>query len=132
MASYLNLEPKERKKLLPQLTSHYHGYLLNELKAMGIDAEREQLGRAHFEQSLEDFALFGAIYNCISATVLRLPDNYLKKLKDEHKAEYHIFCNVDRTIVLNSLMKEHKEFSSYIYDCVEDLLELTYYKQAAL
>lgn len=131
MAIYLNLEPKERKNLMPSLTSHYHGYLLNALTSMGIDAEREQLGRAHFEQSLEDFALFGAIYNCISATFLRIPDNYLKKLKDDKKEEYNHFCNVDRTIVLRSLMKQHKEFTCYIYDCIEDLLELTYYKQAA-
>lgn len=132
MASYMNLEPKERRLLLPRLTSSYHQYLFNELNTMGIDADREQLSRADFDKSLDDFALFGAIYNCIAATILRLPENFLKKLKDEEPTEYHRFCNVDRTKVLSSLMQQHEDFSRYIFDCVEDLLELTYYKQAVL
>ncbi|KAH8419433.1 hypothetical protein KR222_011760, partial [Zaprionus bogoriensis] len=130
MASYLNLEPKERKELQARNTCYYHANLLRELHSMGIDAAREQLSLADFEQSLRDFALFGATYNCIAATILRLPDNYLKKLKDAQPGEFHKFCNVDRVEVLQSLMEQHEDFRRYIYDCAEDLLELTYYKQS--
>ncbi|XP_034473961.1 uncharacterized protein LOC117781326 [Drosophila innubila] len=130
MASYMNVEPKDRKAMEQRNISYYHDNLVSELKAMGIDAEKEQLSRSDFDQSLKDLALFGAAFNCIAATVLRLPENYLKKLKDEQPAEFHHFCNVDRTESLLGIMDQHDDFRRYMYDCVEDLLELTYYKQA--
>lgn len=130
MASYLNVEPAQRRQIMERLTSCYYEHLVEELKAMDIDAQHEQLSRADFEQSLKDFALFGATYNCIAATILRLPDNYLKQLKDEQPMEFHRFCNVDRTAAVLRLMTQHEDFRSYIYACVEDLLELTYYKEA--
>ncbi|EDW04554.1 GH23428 [Drosophila grimshawi] len=130
MASYLNVEPAQRKEMMERITSDYYEHLVSELVAMGVDAEREQLSRSDFEQSLKDFSLFGATYNCIAATILRLPDNYLKKLKDEQAGEFHSFCNVDRTKSVLSLMDEHEDFRCYLYACVDDLLELTYYKQA--
>ncbi|KAH8271696.1 hypothetical protein KR044_001396 [Drosophila immigrans] len=130
MASYLNVEPKDRKQMHQRNLSYYHDQLLSELRDMGIDAAQEQLTMTDFEQSLKDLALFGATYNCITATVLRLPENYLKKLKDEHPADFHQFCNVDRTESLLSLMHEHEDYKSYLYDCIQDLLELTYYKQS--
>ncbi|EDW64206.1 uncharacterized protein [Drosophila virilis] len=130
MASYLNVEPAQRKQMMERITGYYYEHLVAELTDMDIDAQREQLSRADFDQSLQDFALFGATYNCIAATILRLPENYLKQLKDEQPMEFHRFCNVDRTEAVLRLMDEHEDFKCYIYDCIEDLLELTYYKQA--
>ncbi|KAM8716796.1 hypothetical protein ACLKA7_003634 [Drosophila subpalustris] len=89
MASYMNVEPKDRKEMQQRNISYYHDNLVSELKAMGIDPEKEQLSRSDFERSLEDLELFGATFNCISATVIRLPENYLKKLKDENPGEFH-------------------------------------------
>ncbi|XP_017859191.1 PREDICTED: uncharacterized protein LOC108611195 [Drosophila arizonae] len=127
MACYLNLEPLHRKQIMDNLTTCYYSHLIDELTAMGIDAGREHLDHAAFARSLKDFALFGATYNCIAATILRLPDNYLKQLKDEQPMEFHRFCNIDRTAALVSLMSQHEDFRSYMNACIEDLLELTYY-----
>lgn len=130
MASYLNVEPKDRKEMQQRNIAYYHDSLVSELKSMGINAEKEQLGRSDFEQSLKDLSLFGATYNCICATILRLPENYLKQIKDDNPAEFHQFCNIDRTDSVLNLMHQHEDFRRYMYDCVEDLLELTYYQQA--
>ncbi|XP_060656921.1 uncharacterized protein LOC132791840 [Drosophila nasuta] len=130
MASFLNVEPKDRKEMQQRNLNYYHDQLLAELNDMGIDATKEKLTLRDFEQSLEDLALFGATYNCITATLLRLPENYLKKLKDEKPGEFHRYCNVNRTDSLLNLMLDHEDYRSYLYDCIEDLLELTYFKQA--
>ncbi|XP_044249540.1 uncharacterized protein [Drosophila takahashii] len=129
LVSYLNLEPSNRKQMIESLTQTYYTALTEELRDMGIDPNQEQLSRQEFEQSLKDFALFGVTYNCIAATILRLPDNYLKNLKDERPEDFHRFCNVDRTEDVLRLMKEHSEFAHYMYECVGDLLALTYHKQ---
>ncbi|KAH8366393.1 hypothetical protein KR084_003332 [Drosophila pseudotakahashii] len=129
LVSYLNLEPSNRKKIIESLIETYYTALTEELGEMGIDPNQEQLSRKEFEQSLKDFALFGVTYNCIAATILRLPDNYLKNLKDERPEDFHRFCNVDRTKDVLRLMKDHPEFAEYMYECVGDLLALTYHKQ---
>ncbi|XP_016945507.3 uncharacterized protein [Drosophila suzukii] len=129
LVSYLNLEPSRRKKIIESLTQTYYNALAEEMREMGIDPNQEQLSKQEFEQSLKDFALFGAIYNCLAATILRLPDNYLKNLKDERPKDFHRFCNVDRTKDVLRLMKVHPEFADYMYECVGDLLALTYHKQ---
>ncbi|KAH8412703.1 hypothetical protein KR009_004847 [Drosophila setifemur] len=129
LVSYLNLEPSRRKEMLVDLIDTYYNAFAEELNAMGIDPIKEGLSKQDFEKSLEDFALFGVTYNCIAATILRLPDNYLKNLKDERPDHFHRFCNVDRTEDVLRLMKDHSEFADYMYECVSDLLELTYHKQ---
>lgn len=129
LVSYLNLEPSNRKKMMGNLIGTYYATLAEELREMGIDANEEQLSLEEFEQSLKDFALFGVTYNCIAATILRLPDNYLKSLKDKQPADFHRFCNVDRTEDVLRLMKDHPDFRDYMYECVGDLLELTYNKK---
>ncbi|KAH8269350.1 hypothetical protein KR018_006044 [Drosophila ironensis] len=128
LVSYLNLEPSNRKRLLERLIDIYHGTLSEELKGMGIDARKERLSKSEFVQSLTDFDLFGATYNCIAATILRLPGNYLKTLKDNSPADFHRFCNVDRNDDVLRLMENHPEFADYMYECVGDLLALTYNK----
>ncbi|XP_016984655.1 uncharacterized protein LOC108048453 [Drosophila rhopaloa] len=128
LVSYLNLKPKSRKKMINNLIQTYYNALAEELREMGIDPKEEQLSKQDFEQSLEDFALFGETYNCIAATILHLPDNYLKRLKDNRPEEFHRFCNVDRTENVLRLMKDHTEFADYMYECVGDLLALTYHK----
>ncbi|KAH8374226.1 hypothetical protein KR200_011230 [Drosophila serrata] len=128
LVSYLNLEPSKRKEIIGKLIKTYYNTLAEDLREMGIDANKEQLSLEEFEQSLKDFALFGVTYNCIAATILRLPDNYLKNLKDTRPADFHRFCNVDRTEDVLRLMKDHPEFRDYMYECVGDLLELTYNK----
>ncbi|KAH8249649.1 hypothetical protein KR032_011106 [Drosophila birchii] len=128
LVSYLNLEPSKRKKMMGNLIKTYYNTLAEDLREMGIDASKEKLSLEEFEQSLKDFALFGATYNCIAATILRLPDNYLKNLKDTQPADFHRFCNVDRTEAVLRLMKDHPDFRDYMYECVGDLLELTYNK----
>ncbi|KAH8283020.1 hypothetical protein KR054_011582 [Drosophila jambulina] len=128
LVSYLNLEPSNRMEMISNLIKTYYNTLAEDLKGMGIDASKERLSLAEFEQSLKDFALFGATYNCIAATILRLPDNYLKNLKDTKPADFHRFCNVDRTDDVLRLMKDHPDFRDYMYECVGDLLELTYNK----
>ncbi|XP_030383261.1 uncharacterized protein LOC115630747 [Scaptodrosophila lebanonensis] len=131
MACFLNVEPKERQEMQQRCILHYHDSLRAELLAMGIDIELE-LNRKDFEQSLKDFALFGATYNCAAATILRLPNNYLKKLKETQPADFHRFCNVDRRPEVLRLISEHDEFRRYMYDCVADLLQLTYYNKDIL
>ncbi|XP_017032016.1 uncharacterized protein [Drosophila kikkawai] len=128
LVSYLNLEPSKRKEIIGNLIKTYYNTLTEDLREMGNDASKEQLSFKEFEQSLKDFALFGATYNCIAATILRLPDNYLKNLKDTKPADFHRFCNVDRTEDVLRLMKDHPDFRDYMYECVGDLLELTYNK----
>ncbi|BFF94524.1 uncharacterized protein DMAD_12131 [Drosophila madeirensis] len=130
LVSYLNLEPANRKQMIDRLINLYYDTLAEELKTMGVDPSQEQLSRKEFEQSLKDFALFGATYNCMAATILRLPDNYLKSLKDQRPADFHRFCNVDRTPAVLQLMNEHQDFAAYMYECVGDLLALTYHKQS--
>ncbi|XP_017082367.2 uncharacterized protein LOC108115442 [Drosophila eugracilis] len=129
LVSYLNLAPSERKKMLDSLIQTYYKALSEELLAMGIDPNEEQLSQGEFEQSLKDFALFGVTYNCIAATTLRLPGNYLKNLKDARPKDFHSYCNVDRTDELLRLMNDHPEFADYMYECVGDLLALTYHKR---
>ncbi|EDW46419.1 uncharacterized protein LOC6618232 [Drosophila sechellia] len=128
LVTYLNLEPSSRKKMMGSLIETYYDALAEEFREMGVDPNQEQLSKQEFEQSLRDFSLFGATYNCIAATVLRLPDNYLKNLKNEHPEDFHRFCNVDRNADVLRLMKDHPEFADYMYECVGDLLALTYYK----
>ncbi|KAH8246508.1 hypothetical protein KR038_006590 [Drosophila bunnanda] len=128
LVSYLNLEPSKRKTMMGSLIRTYYNTLAEDLREMGIDAKKERLSLEEFEQSLKDFALFGVTYNCIAATILRLPDNYLKNLKDTQPAHFHRFCNVDRTEDVLRLMKDHPDFRDYMYECVGDLLELTYNK----
>ncbi|EDW76626.1 uncharacterized protein Dwil_GK14563 [Drosophila willistoni] len=132
MATYLNAEPSNRKKMMGRMITQYYNSLSDELKDLGINAEKEQLSRQEFEQSLKDFALFGATYNCIAATILHLPDNYLKKLKEERPADFHRFCNVDRRKDVLNLMNDHEAYSNYMYECIDDLLELTYYKSSKI
>lgn len=129
LVSYLNLEPSNRKIMLSDLIDIYYETLLEELGQMGIDPKKENLSRGEFIQSLDDFSLFGVTYNCIAATILRLPDNYLKTLKDKSPSDFHRFCNVSRTEDVLRLMKDYPEFADYMYECVGDLLELTYNKQ---
>ncbi|KAH8328036.1 hypothetical protein KR067_003491 [Drosophila pandora] len=129
LVSYLNLEPSNRKIMLRDLIDIYYESLSEELEQMGIDPKKENLSKGEFIQSLEDFSLFGVTYNCIAATILRLPDNYLKNLKDKSPADFHRFCNVNRTEDVLRLMKDYPEFADYMYECVGDLLELTYNKQ---
>ncbi|XP_017120704.1 uncharacterized protein LOC108141722 [Drosophila elegans] len=126
LATYLNLEPRNRKMMIDGLAQTYYNALTDELRDMGIDPNQEQLSKQEFEKSLKDFALFGETYNCIAATILHLPKNYLKNLKDERPEDFHRFCNVDRTEDVLRLMKEHSEFADYMYECVGDLLALTY------
>jgi len=128
LVTYLNLEPFSRKKMIGSLIETYYDALAEEFREMGVNPYQEQLSKQEFEQSLNDFSLFGATYNCIAATVLRLPDNYLKNLKDERPEDFHRFCNVDRSADVLRLMKNHPEFADYMYDCVGDLLALTYHK----
>ncbi|XP_016964736.1 uncharacterized protein LOC108034359 [Drosophila biarmipes] len=129
LVSYLNLEPSKRKQIIGSLIETYYNALVEELQEMGVDPNQEQLSKQEFEQSLRDFELFGVTYNCIAATILHLPDNYLKKLKAERPADFHRFCNVDRTEDVLRLMKDHPEFADYMYECVGDLLALTYHKR---
>ncbi|EDV33389.1 uncharacterized protein Dana_GF24186 [Drosophila ananassae] len=128
LVSYLNLEPSNRKIMLRDLIDIYYETLSEELEQMGIDPKKENLSKGEFIQSLEDFSLFGLTYNCIAATILRLPDNFLKNLKDESPGDFHRFCNVNRTEDVLRLMKDYPEFADYMYECVGDLLELTYNK----
>ncbi|KAH8339451.1 hypothetical protein KR074_011093 [Drosophila pseudoananassae] len=129
LVSYLNLEPSSRKIMSSDLIDIYYETLSEELGQMGIDPKKENLSKREFIQSLEDFSLFGVTYNCIAATILRLPGNYLKNLKDKSPADFHRFCNVNRTEDVLRLMKDYPEFADYMYECVGDLLDLTYNKQ---
>ncbi|EDW89974.2 uncharacterized protein LOC6529257 [Drosophila yakuba] len=128
LVTYLNLEPSSRKKMIGSLIETYYDAFAEECREMGIDPNQEQLSKQEFEQSLKDFSLFGVTYNCIAATVLRLPENYLKTLKDKLPEDFHRFSNVDRNADVLRLMKDHPEFANYMYECVGDLLALTYHK----
>ncbi|XP_033149901.1 uncharacterized protein LOC108595940 [Drosophila busckii] len=129
MATHFNLEPALQRELQPRLVAYYYENLQQQLQAMQIVPAEEQLSRAEFEQSLQDLALFGVVYNCVVATVLHLPKDYLKNLKQHSPEEFQHFSFVDRTESILSLMREHADYKRYMYDCLEDLLALTYCKQ---
>ncbi|XP_036329240.1 uncharacterized protein LOC118741392 [Rhagoletis pomonella] len=123
MVVYLNITPQQRKTLKYWYYDRYYNYFADELKRQGVDAE-QQLSRNEFEQSLKSLELFGALYNCISATILRVPGDYLKNLKLNHPDAFHRYTNVDRVNEVLELLKLDVKFKEYIFDCIEEMMHL--------
>ncbi|XP_054743985.1 uncharacterized protein LOC129248456 [Anastrepha obliqua] len=124
MAVYLNVTPQQRKAGLKEwYYDRYYSYFADELKRQGLEAE-QLLSRHQFKQSLKSLELFGALYNCISATILRVPGDYLKNLKLNHPDAFHRYTNVDRVNEVLELLQMDKKFKAYIFECIEEMLHL--------
>lgn len=123
MAVYLNITPQQRKTMKHWCYDRYYNYFAGELKKQGLSAE-QLISRSEFEQSLQELELFGALYNCISATILRVPGDYLKDLKLNHPDAFHRYTNVDRVEEVLELLKIDKTFRDYIFECVDEMISL--------
>ncbi|XP_018796861.1 PREDICTED: uncharacterized protein LOC108973823 [Bactrocera latifrons] len=123
MAVYMNITPQQRKTMKDWCYDSYYNYFAEELKQQGLTAA-EQISRSELEQSLKELELFGALYNCISATILRVPGDYLKDLKLNHPDAFHRYTNVDRVAEVLELLKIDKAFRDYIFECVDEMIRL--------
>ncbi|XP_036330012.1 uncharacterized protein LOC118742158, partial [Rhagoletis pomonella] len=123
MVVYLNITPQQRKTLKYWYYDRYYNYFADELKRQDVDAE-QQLSRNEFEQSLKSLELFGALYNCISAPILRTPGDYLKNLKLNNPDAFHRYTNVDRVNEVLELLKLDGKFKEYIFACIEEMMHL--------
>uniref|UniRef100_W8C7X0 CHK kinase-like domain-containing protein n=1 Tax=Ceratitis capitata TaxID=7213 RepID=W8C7X0_CERCA len=123
MTIYLNITPQQRGAMKQQCYETYYNYFAAELKQQGLDAA-QQLSRSEFVQSLQALELFGALYNCISATILRVPGDYLKNLKLNHPDAFHRYTNVDRVKEVLELLKIDRKFREYIFECIDEMMHL--------
>lgn len=123
MTVYLNITPQQRRTMKHWYCDRYYNYFADELKRQGLSADG-QISRSEFEQSLKELELFGALYNCISATILRVPGDYLKDLKLNHPDAFHRYTNVDRVKEVLELLEKDKKFRDYIFECVEEMIWL--------
>lgn len=123
MAVYLNITPQQRRTMKHWCYDRYYSYFAEELSRQGLSVE-QQISRSEFEQSLKELELFGALYNCISATILRVPGDYLKDLKLNHPDAFHRYTNVDRVKEVLELLKIDKKFKDYIFECIEEMMHL--------
>ncbi|XP_037927478.1 uncharacterized protein LOC119662012 [Teleopsis dalmanni] len=123
MALYLNLKPKERRELMAQSCTLYYEHFEAELSSMGIRAD-EHMSRTEFENSMKDLELYGALYNCMTATILRVPDGYLKNMKLNNPDAFHRYANIERTEQVLDLLHEHQSFREYMFECIRDFMDL--------
>lgn len=122
-AIYLNIRPKERVPLEDQYYSWYYECFAKELQEMGLNADAH-INWSQFAESVKELQLFGALYNCIAATILRVPDDYLKNMKETRPVDFHRYTNIDRTEEVLKLVSSHSEFREYMYDCIEDMMQV--------
>lgn len=123
MTLFLNMRPSERKLIETECHEFYYQEFSRELSTMGYKAE-EFMTYEDFLQSIKDLCLFGALYNCMAATILRVPGDYLKDMKLHRPEDFHRYTNVDRTQEVLDLIKTDAEFGSYMLECVEDMMKL--------
>lgn len=123
LAIYMNLKPKQRKLLQIDCMKNYYNDFSAALSSMGIEAEKH-LSRQEFESSFKEFELFGALYNCIAATILRVPGDYLKDMKLNRPEDFHHYTNIDRTKEVLEMVRVDQDFKEYMFDCIEDLVEV--------
>ncbi|XP_065356696.1 uncharacterized protein LOC135951057 isoform X1 [Calliphora vicina] len=123
MTLYINMKPRDRKLIESDCFKYYYEQFSKEMLNMDAKAE-EFITYEDFLKSLKELALFGALYNCIAATILRVPGDYLKDLKLNRPEDFHRYTNVDRTQEVLELVKSDAEFGSYMLECVEDMMEL--------
>ncbi|KAI8125737.1 hypothetical protein CVS40_3977 [Lucilia cuprina] len=123
MTLYINMKPSDRKLIEKDCFRFYYEEFSRELSNMGLKSE-DFITYEDFLKSLKELALFGALYNCMCATILRVPGDYLKDMKLNRPEDFHRYTNVDRTQEVLELMKSDNEFGSYMLECVEDMMEL--------
>lgn len=123
MTLYINMKPEERKAVEKECHQLYYENFTQELSTMSLKAG-DIISYEEFESSLKDLALFGALYNCIAATILRVPGDYLKDMKLNRPDDFHRYTNVDRTDEVLELVKIDADFRDYMLECIDDMMEL--------
>ncbi|XP_073822386.1 uncharacterized protein [Musca autumnalis] len=123
MTLYMNIKPSERKQIEKECHAIYYQQFCEELSLMSLEPKEFMTFEA-FEQSLKDLALFGALYNCIAATILRVPGDYLRDMKLNRPDDFHRYTNVDRTDEVLELVKIDADFRDYMLECIDDMMEL--------
>lgn len=123
MTLYMNIKPTDRKSIEAECHKVYYQQLTDELSSMSLDV-KQFMTYEQFQNSLQDLALFGALYNCIAATILRVPGDYLKDMKLNRPDDFHRYTNVDRTDEVLELVKIDAEFRTYMLECIDDMMEL--------
>ncbi|XP_061398999.1 uncharacterized protein LOC133334683, partial [Musca vetustissima] len=123
MTLYMNIKPSERKQIERECYAVYYQQFQEELSKMSLKAS-DFMTYEEFEKSLKDLALFGALYNCIAATILRVPGDYLRDMKLNRPDDFHRYTNVDRTDEVLELVKIDADFREYMLECIDDMMEL--------
>uniref|UniRef100_A0A1I8NRG7 CHK kinase-like domain-containing protein n=1 Tax=Stomoxys calcitrans TaxID=35570 RepID=A0A1I8NRG7_STOCA len=131
MTLYINIRPQDRRAMENECHELYYQQFSDELTQMSLKAS-DFMSYEQFKNSLNDLALFGALYNCIAATILRVPGDYLKDMKLNRPDDFHRYTNVDRTDEVLELVKIDAKFRDYMLECIDDMMELIlkdyYYK----
>ncbi|XP_067622962.1 uncharacterized protein [Eurosta solidaginis] len=122
MVVYLNITPEQRYTMKGWCYDTYYRYFADELKQQELEPEQE-ISRVEFEKSLKALELWGALYNCISATILRVPGDYLKNLKLNHPDVFYRYTNVDRVKEVLELLEVDDKFKDYMFECVDEMLQ---------
>ncbi|XP_005184251.2 uncharacterized protein LOC101895906 [Musca domestica] len=123
MTLYMSIKPSDRKQIEKECHEIYYQQFKEELSRMSLNAE-DFMTYGEFENSLKDLALFGALYNCIAATILRVPGDYLRDMKLNRPDDFHRYTNVDRTDEVLELVKIDVNFRDYMLECIDDMMEL--------
>lgn len=121
MTLYLNMRPGDRKPVEAECCQYYFQQFSKELTDMNLNPNHF-INYEDFLLSFKEYSLFGALYNCVAATVLRTPGDFLKNMKLHHPQDFYRYSNVDRTKDVMELMEKNKDYGQYVMECIEDMM----------
>ncbi|EDW03620.1 uncharacterized protein LOC6562176 [Drosophila grimshawi] len=114
---YLNLTSAERRRVEVNCIDLYYKCLQKDLQDFGLESA-ELIPKSELLQSYEEFRLFGALYNALVATVIKVPREFVT----------NAFKYVDRSAVILDYMRENQEFRDVMEKCCLEVIEIALVK----
>ncbi|KAH8412698.1 hypothetical protein KR009_004846 [Drosophila setifemur] len=109
---YMNLSSKDRKQMETKFIDLYYSCLVENLSDAGL--KDLLISKSELIESYEEFRLFGVVYRAVSATIIKVPTEFIT----------NDFKYVDRSEIILSYMQSNLEFRTYMEECCVDVMEM--------